>query len=95
MRILEIVSGTTACGATVHTLQIAKELHRRGNAITLMGKPGAWVLQQAQHAGVPTLESRMKRLPLRDLKAAAQFVRENHIEVLLAHMSGANTSRCG
>jgi glycosyltransferase involved in cell wall biosynthesis len=90
MRILEIVSGTTACGATVHTLQIAKELHRRGNAITLMGKPGAWVLQQAQQAGVPTLESRMKRLPLRDLKAAAQFVRENQIEVLLAHMSGAN-----
>ena len=90
MRILEIVSGTTACGATVHTLQIAKELHRRGNAITLMGKPGAWVLQQAQQAGVPTLESRMKRLPLRDLKAAAQFVRENQIEVLLAHMSSAN-----
>ncbi|MCX7925062.1 MAG: glycosyltransferase family 4 protein [Fimbriimonadales bacterium] len=90
MRILEIVSGTTACGATVHTLQIAKELHRRGNALTLMGKPGAWVLEQARAAGVPTLESRMKRLPLRDLRAAAQFVRENRIEVLLAHMSGAN-----
>jgi hypothetical protein len=41
MRILEIVSGVTACRATVHTLQIAEELHRRGNAITLMGKPGA------------------------------------------------------
>ncbi|MCS6919789.1 MAG: glycosyltransferase family 4 protein [Fimbriimonadales bacterium] len=90
MRILEIVSGVTACGATVHTLQIAKELHRRGNAITLMGKPHAWVVAQARAAGVPTLESRMKRLPLRDLKAAAQFVRENQIEVLLAHMSGAN-----
>ncbi|MCX7992515.1 MAG: glycosyltransferase family 4 protein [Fimbriimonadales bacterium] len=90
MRILEIVSGVTACGATVHTLQIAKELHRRGNMITLMGKPGAWVLEQARAAGVPTLESRMKRLPLRDLRAAAQFVRENRIEALLAHMSGAN-----
>jgi hypothetical protein len=90
MRILEIVSGVTACGATVHTLQIAKELHRRGNTITLMGKPGAWVLQQARQAGVPTLESRMKRLPLRDLRNAAQFVRENQIEALLAHMSGAN-----
>lgn len=90
MRILEIVSGVTACGATVHTLQIAKELHRRGNTITLMSKPGAWVLQQARQAGVPTLESPLKRLPLRDLKAAAQFVRENQIQVLLAHMSGAN-----
>ncbi|MFN7016592.1 MAG: glycosyltransferase family 4 protein [Fimbriimonadales bacterium] len=90
MRILEIVSGTTACGATVHTLQIAKELHRRGNAITLMGKPGAWVLEQARAGGVPTLESPLKRLPLRDLQAAARFVRENAIEVLLAHMSGAN-----
>lgn len=90
MRILEIVSGTTACGATVHTLQIAKELYRRGNAITLMGKPGAWVIEQARAAGVPVLESRMKRLPLRDLKAVAQFVRENEIEILLAHMSGAN-----
>lgn len=90
MRILEIVSGTTACGATVHTLQIAQELHRRGNAITLMGKPGAWVIEQARRRGVPVLETRMKRLPLRDLKAAAQFVRENRIEVLLAHMSGAN-----
>lgn len=90
MRILEIVSGVTACGATVHALQIAKELHRRGNAITLMSKPGAWVLEQARAAGVPTQESRMKRLPLRDLRAAAQFVRENEIEVLLAHMSGAN-----
>lgn len=90
VRILEIVSGATACGATVHTLQIAKELHRRGNAITLMSKPGAWVLQQARQAGVPTLESPLKRLPLRDLKAAARFVRENQIQVLLAHMSGAN-----
>ncbi len=90
MRILEIVSGVTACGATVHTLQIAQELHRRGNAITLMGKPGAWVLERARAAGVPTLESRMKRLPLRDLKAAAQFVREQQVEALLAHMSGAN-----
>lgn len=90
MHILEIVSGTTACGATVHTLQIAKELHRRGNAITLMGKPGAWVIEQARGAGVPVLESRMKRLPLRDLKAAAQFVSAHQIEVLLAHMSGAN-----
>ncbi|GIV07393.1 MAG: glycosyl transferase [Fimbriimonadales bacterium] len=90
MRILEIVSGTTACGATVHTLQIAKELHRRGNTITLMGKPSAWVIEQAREAGVPVLESRLKRLPLRDLKAAAQFVRAHEIEVLLAHMSGAN-----
>lgn len=90
VRILEIVSGATACGATVHTLQIAKELHRRGNAITLMSKPGAWVLQQARQAGVPALESPLKRLPLRDLKAAARFVRENQIQVLLAHMSGAN-----
>ncbi len=90
MRILEIVSGVTVCGATVHTLQIAKELHRRGNAITLMGKPGAWIIEQARAAGIPTLESRLKRLPLRDLKAAAQFVREAEIEVLLAHMSGAN-----
>jgi glycosyltransferase involved in cell wall biosynthesis len=55
-----------------------------------MSKPGAWVLQQAQQAGVPTVESCMRRLPLSDLKAAAQFVRENRIEVLLAHMSGAN-----
>lgn len=90
MRILEIVSGVTACGATVHTLQIAKELHRRGNALTLMSKPGAWVLQQARQAGVPALESPLKRLPLRDLKAAARFVRENQIQVMLAHMSGAN-----
>lgn len=90
MRILEIVSGVTACGATVHTLQIAKELHRRGNSIMLMGKPGAWVIEQARAAGVPVLESSMKRLPLRDLKTAAQFVRENEIEALLTHMSGAN-----
>ncbi|MCS7300378.1 MAG: glycosyltransferase family 4 protein [Fimbriimonadales bacterium] len=90
MRILEIVSGVSACGATVHTLQIAKELHCRGNALTLLGKPGAWVLAQARAAGIPTLESRMKRLPLHDLRAAAQFVREHRIEVLLAHMSGAN-----
>ncbi|MCS7273098.1 MAG: glycosyltransferase family 4 protein [Fimbriimonadales bacterium] len=90
MRILEIVSGTTACGATVHTLQIAAELHRRGNAITLMGKPGAWVLEQARARGVPTIESQMKRIPPRDLLAAARFVREQGIEVMLAHMSGAN-----
>ncbi|MDW8107104.1 MAG: glycosyltransferase family 4 protein [Armatimonadota bacterium] len=90
MRVLEIVSGVTACGATVHTLQIAKELHRRGNTLTLMGKPGAWVLEQARAAGVPTVESSMRRLPLRDLQAAAQFIRTHQIEVLLAHMSGAN-----
>ncbi|MCS7301157.1 MAG: glycosyltransferase family 4 protein [Fimbriimonadales bacterium] len=90
VRILEVVSGVSACGATVHTLQIAKELHRRGNTLTLMGKPTAWVLDQARAAGVPVLESRLKRLPLHDLRAAARFVRERQIEVVLAHMSGAN-----
>ena len=90
MRILEIVSGRDACGATVHALQIAKVLHRRGHALYLLGRPGAWAIQQAQAAGIPTLESEMRRLPLHDLRAVAQFCREQHIEVILAHMSRAN-----
>jgi len=90
MRILEIVSGRDACGATVHTLQIARELHRRGHEVYLLGRPGAWVLQQAQAAGVPTFESELRRLPLHDLKMIARFCRERGIEVILAHMSRAN-----
>jgi glycosyltransferase involved in cell wall biosynthesis len=90
MRILEIVSGRDACGATVHTLQIAKELHRRGHEIYLLGRPSAWVLQQAQAAGVPTLESELRRFPLNDLRTIARFCREQGIEVILAHMSRAN-----
>ncbi len=90
MRILEIVSGRDVCGATVHTLQIAKELHRRGNMVYLLGRPGAWVLQQARAAGIPTLESELRRLPLHDLRAVARFCREQQIEVVLAHMSRAN-----
>ena len=90
MRILEIVSGRDACGATVHTLQIAKGFHRRGHTLHLLGRPGAWVLQQAQAVGIPTLESELRRLPLHDLRAVARFCRERGIEVILAHMSRAN-----
>ncbi|GBC92402.1 N-acetyl-alpha-D-glucosaminyl L-malate synthase [bacterium HR15] len=90
MRILEIVSGRDACGATVHTLQIAKGLHRQGHQLYLLGRPGAWVLQQAHAAGIPTLESELRRLPLHDLRTAARFCREQGIEVILAHMSRAN-----
>jgi glycosyltransferase involved in cell wall biosynthesis len=90
MRILEIVSGRDACGATVHTLQIARGLHQRGNELYLLGRPGAWVLQQAREAGIPVLESELRRLPLHDLRTIARFCRERQIEVILAHMSRAN-----
>ncbi len=90
MRILEIVSGRDACGATIHTLQIAKALHQRGHDLYLLGRPSAWVVQQAQAFGIPTLESDMRRLPLHDLRATARFCHEKGIEVVLAHMSRAN-----
>ncbi|MCS7065824.1 MAG: glycosyltransferase family 4 protein, partial [Fimbriimonadales bacterium] len=90
MRILEIVSGRDACGATVYTLQITRELHRRGNEVYLLGRPGAWVLQQAEAAGIPTLESELRRFPFHDFRTVARFCREHDIEVILAHMSRAN-----
>ncbi len=90
MRILEILSGTTACGATVHTLQIAKELLRRGNELTLMVKPYGWSLEQAERLGIPTFPSRMKRFPFTDYLEAVRFCKQKQIEVILAHMSGAN-----
>ncbi len=90
MRVLEVLSGTTACGATVHTLQIAKELLRRGNALTLMVKPYGWTVEQAKRLGIPTLESRMKRFPFKDYIDAVRFCKQAGIEVILAHMTGAN-----
>jgi glycosyltransferase involved in cell wall biosynthesis len=90
MRILEIVSGRDACGATVHTLQIARGLHQRRNELYLLGRPGAWVLQRAREAGIPLIESELRRLPLDDLRTIARFCHEHQIEVILAHMSRAN-----
>lgn len=90
MRILEIVSGVSVCGALVHTLQIAKELHRRGNAITLLARPGSWIIEPAQQAGVPVRTSEMRRHTWHDFREARQFCKAHGIEVLLAHMSRAN-----
>lgn len=90
MRILEIVSGVGLCGALVHTLQIAKELHRRGNEITLLTRPGSWIIEPAQKAGIPVLTSEMRRYTLHDFHEVGRFCREQGIEVMLAHMSRAN-----
>jgi len=80
----------SVCGALVHALQTAKELHRRGNEITLLTRPSSWIIEPAQRAGVPVRTSEMRRHTWRDFREACQFCKAHGIEVLLAHMSRAN-----
>jgi len=90
MNIMEITSGTDVNGAVRHCLLLSRELARRGNRVTLVCRPGAWIGDQFADGSVEVVRSDLHRLPLDELRRMAAVVRERGIEVIHTHMSRAH-----
>ncbi len=90
MRILEIVSGTATNGAIMHCLLLARELVSRGNQVTVLCRPGAWIAEQLASDDVSIVYSELNRWPLDELRRMAAYCREQQIDVIHTHMSRAH-----
>jgi glycosyltransferase involved in cell wall biosynthesis len=90
MRIMEIISGATTNGAIIHCLLLARELVRRGNQVTLVCRPGAWIGEQLEADGVEVIHSHLNRWPLGELRRIAGVCRSREIDVIHTHMSRAH-----
>ncbi len=90
MHIMEITSGTGVDGAVRHCLLLSRELVRRGNRVTLVCRPGAWIGDQFADGSVEVIRSDLHRLPLDELRRMAGVVRQRGIDVIHTHMSRAH-----
>lgn len=90
MNIMEITSGTDVNGAVRHCLLLSRELARRGNRVTLVCRPGAWIGDQFADGSVEVVRSDLHRMPLDELRRMAALVRQRGIHVIHTHMSRAH-----
>lgn len=90
MHIMEITSGTDVDGAVRHCLLLSRELVRRGNRVTLVCRPGAWIGDQFSDGSVEVIRSDLHRLPPDELRRMAAVVRQRGIDVIHTHMSRAH-----
>jgi glycosyltransferase involved in cell wall biosynthesis len=90
MNVMEIVSGAGINGAVMHCLLLTRELARRGHAVTLVCRPGAWIGRQLAGAPVAVVESDLSRWPPRELRRVAAIARARRVDVLHTHMSRAH-----
>jgi glycosyltransferase involved in cell wall biosynthesis len=90
MNIMEIVSGTPVNGAILHSLLLTRQLICRGNRVTMVCRPGAWIGQQLLAEGVEVIWSDLHRWPTDELRRVAAIVRERQIDVIHTHMSRAH-----
>jgi glycosyltransferase involved in cell wall biosynthesis len=93
MHVLEIVSGLGVDGAVVHPLLLSKELIRRGHRVTVARIPGSWLAARLAEAGIPSLDSRVSHLAVRDLVILARATRRLGVDVVHSHRSAAHS--CG
>ncbi len=90
MNIMEITSGTEINGAVQHCYLLCRELARRGNRVTLVCRPGAWIGDQFNDGSLEVVRSDLHRIPFDELRRVAALVRERRIEVVHTHMSRAH-----
>ena len=90
MNIMEIISGTRVNGAILHCLLLSRELARRGNTVTLVCLPGAWIGEQAAGEGIEVVHSDLHRWPMDELRRIGRVVRQRKIDVIHTHISRAN-----
>ena len=90
MNIMEIVSGTRVNGAILHCLLLSRELAGRGNSVTLVCRPGAWIGDQVAGTRIEVIRSDLHRWPTDELRRIAAIVRGRKIDIIHTHTSRAN-----
>lgn len=90
MNIMEIISGKLLNGAALHSLLLTRELARRGNEVTLVCRPEAWIGQQLASDGAEVIWSDLHRWPPGELRRIAAIVSQRRIDVVHTHMSSAH-----
>ena len=90
MNIMEIVSNTGMNGAINHCLLLSRELLRRGNRVTLVCHPRAWIAKQVASDGIDVVPSDLHRWPPDELRRIAAIVAERRIDVVHTHASRAH-----
>jgi glycosyltransferase involved in cell wall biosynthesis len=90
MRIVEIVSGHALNGAMRHALALARELSRRGHAITLVCRRGSWIARHAAGGNIDVFVSDLHRWPLDELRRVARRIVDCDADVVHTHMSRAH-----
>lgn len=90
MHIMEIVSGRLMNGAINHCLLLTRELVRRGNRVTLVCLPEAWISRQLAGEPVDVVFSDLHRWPTDELRRIAGIARDRQIDVVHTHLSRAH-----
>ena len=90
MRIMEIISGDGINGAARHCALLTRQLVRRGNDVTLVCRPNAWVAEQLAGEPVTVVHSDLHRIPFDELRRIAALAKQREIEVIHTHMSRAH-----
>jgi glycosyltransferase involved in cell wall biosynthesis len=90
MRIMQIVSGGDVNGATVHGLDLTRELARQGHEVTLVCRPRAWIRYQSLPAGVEIVELPLNYFSGRDTRQISRLIRESRIDVIHSHQTRAS-----
>ena len=88
MKIMEIVSGTAVNGAVAHCRLLAMEMVRAGHEVTVVSRPGSWILDHLP-PHIETVASSLQR-NVTELRRMSRFVAERHFDAIHTHMSGAN-----
>ncbi len=89
MRILQLNSGREINGAVLHTYLLTREFVRLGHDVSVICRPGSWLIPKLADLGVRHVESSMERR-VAELRRVANIVRRERIEVLHTHMSRAH-----
>ncbi len=90
LKILQIASGQFVNGALVHVDLLTRELINRGHDVSLLCRPRSWIWRRLYRTGIPMRKSSLKRFPPNELWRIAQWIREEHFDVIHTHMSSAH-----
>ncbi|MHC4399256.1 MAG: glycosyltransferase family 4 protein [Planctomycetota bacterium] len=90
MNIMEIVSGVDVNGAIRHCLMLTRELVERGNRVTVVCRPEAWIAGQLASGPVEVIHSDLHRWPLDELRKIGALASKRRVDVVHTHMSRAH-----
>lgn len=85
MKIVQLISGVGVNGAVIQCLRLAEGLAKRGHDVTLVGEWDSWIQSQLPGTNVKFRFSDLRRWPFHDLKAMAQWIEQQDIDIVHTH----------